>query len=130
MALPAGKRAVLDLNAAGDLPGTGAVRPVSDMFSGMVADITGKVVTTAVQANLRSAERQQELDRRVLPGIPSSLQAVYLALIVSGLFGVPVSRLWWQTIWPPEVADEYAGRIGYWAARAVRALAYGWCSCR
>jgi hypothetical protein len=125
VALPAGKRAVLDLNAAGDLPGTGTARPVSDLFSGLVSDITGKVVTTAVQANLRSAERQQELDRRVLPGIPSSLQAVYLALIVLGLFGAPVSRLWWRTIWPPEVADEYAGRIGYWAARAVRALAYG-----
>ncbi len=120
VALPAGKRAVLDLNAAGDLVGTGAARPVSDLFSGIVSDITGKVVTTAVQANLRSAERQQELDRRVLPGIPSSLQAVYLALIVLGLFGVPVSRIWWQTLWPPEVADEYAGRIGYWAARAVR----------
>ena len=72
VALPAGKRAVLDLNAAGDLPGTGAARPVSDLFSGIVSDITGKVVTTAVQANLRSAERQQELDQRVLPGIPSS----------------------------------------------------------
>lgn len=125
VALPAGKRAVLDLNAAGDLVGTGAARPVSDLFSGMVSDITGKVVTTAVQANLRSAERQQELDRRILPGIPSSLQVVYLTLIVLGLFGVPLSRLWWQTIWPPEVADEYAGRIGYWAARAVRAFAYG-----
>ena len=125
VALPAGKRAVLDLNAVGDLVGTGAARPVSDLFSGIVSDITGKVVTTAVQANLRSAERHQELDRRVLPGIPSSLQVVYLTLIVLGLFGVPVSRTWWQTIWPPEVADEYAGRIGYWTARAVRALAYG-----
>jgi hypothetical protein len=124
VALPAGKRAVLDLNAAGDLPGTGAGRPVGDLFSGLVSDITGKVVTTAVQANLRSAERQQELDQRILPGIPSSLQVVYLALIVLGLFGVPVSRLWWQKIWPPEVADEYAGRTGYWAAMGVRAFAY------
>ena len=77
-----------------------------------------------MQANLRSAERQQELDRRIMPGIPSSLQVVYLALIVLGLFGVPLSRTWWQRIWPPEVAAEYAGRIGYWAACTVRALAY------
>lgn len=119
-----GKRAILDLTAAGELPAAGAVRPVSDLFSGMVSDITGKVVTTAVQANLRSAERQQELDRRFVPGIPSSLQAGFLGLVIIGLFGVPVSRGWWQNIWPPEVADEYAGRTGYWAALTVRSLAY------
>jgi hypothetical protein len=90
----------------------------------MVSDITGKVVATAVQANLRSAERQQELDRRIVPGIPSSLQAVYLALMVLGLFGAPLSRLWWQKIWPPETADEYAGRVGYRAAWAVRGLGF------
>ena len=44
--------------------------------------------------------------------------------MVVGLFGVPVSRVWWQRLWPPEVAEEYAGRAGYWAARAVRALAF------
>lgn len=119
-----GKRAVLDLTAAGELPAAGAARPVSDLFSGMVSDITGKVVTTAVQANLRSAERQQELDQRFVPGIPSSLQAGFLGLVILGLFGVPVSRRWWQRVWPPEVATEYAGRTGYWAARTVRSLAY------
>ena len=124
VAWAADKRAVLDLATAGDLPAAGGTGPVSDLFTGMVSDITGKVVATAVQANLRSAERQQELDRRIMPGIPSSLQAVYLALFVLGLFGVPLSRLWWQKTWPPEIADEYAGRIGYWAAWTVRALAY------
>jgi len=124
VAWAAGKRAVLDLTTAGELPAGGGARPVSDLLTGMVSDITGKVVTTAVQANLRSAERQQELDRRIMPGIPSSLQAVYLALMVLGLFGVQLSRLWWQKIWPPETADEYAGRVGYWAAWAVRGLAY------
>lgn len=124
VAWAAGKRAVLDLTTAGELPAGGGARPVSDILTGMVSDITGKVVTTAVQANLRSAERQQELDRRIMPGIPSSLQAVYLALMGLGLFGVPLSRLWWQKIWPPESAEEYAGRVGYRAAWAVRGLGY------
>lgn len=123
IALPVGKRTVLDLTAAGDLPG-GQTRPVSELFSGIVSDITGKVVTIAVQANLRSAERQQEIDRRLVPGIPSGLQIGYLVLVLLGLFGVPVSRVWWQRIWPPEVATEYAGRAGYRAARTVRALAF------
>lgn len=124
VAWAAGKRAVLDLTTAGELPAGSGARPVSDILTGMVSDLTGKVVATAVQANLRSAERQQELDRRIMPGIPSSLQAVYLALMVLGLFGVPLSRLWWQKIWPPEVADEYAGRAGYWAAWAVRGIGF------
>ena len=125
VALPAGKRAVLDLNAVGDLVGTGAARPVSDLFSGIVSDIAGKVVTTAVQANLRSAERQQELDRRVLPGIPSSLQLV----LSDPDRPWPVRRAGVAPLVADAMAargaDEYAGRIGYWAARAVRALAYG-----
>jgi hypothetical protein len=124
VATPAGKRAVVDLTAEGDLPGTGAAKPVTNLFSGIMADITGKVVTTSVHANLRSAERQQELDQRLVPGVPASVQAVYIALIVLGLFGVPLSRTWWQRIWPPEDATEYAGRAGYWAARTARGVAY------
>jgi hypothetical protein len=124
IAMPVGRRALLDLAPADDLPGTGAARPVSDFFSSLASSITGNVVTAAVQANLRSAERQQELDRRLVPGIPSSAQVVYLALFIVGLFGVPLSRAWWQRVWPREDAAEYAGRTGYWAARAVRALAY------
>lgn len=125
VALPTGKRALLDLTGAGDLPGGGGgIRTVSDYFAGIASDLTGKVVTTGVQANLRSAERQQELDQRILPGIPSSLQVVYLALAVIGLLGVPVSRVWWQRIWPPEVREEYAGKAGYWAAWTVRSAAF------
>jgi hypothetical protein len=41
-----------------------------------------------------------------------------------GLLGVPVSQVWWRRIWPPEAATDYAGRTGYLAARAVRALAF------
>ena len=94
--------------------------PVGDLFSGIVSDITGRVVTAGLQANLRSAERQQELDQRLIPGIPSDFQVGYLVLVVLGLFGVPVSRAWWRRIWPPEAATEYAGRAGYLAARTVR----------
>jgi hypothetical protein len=124
IAMPVGGRALLDLAPADDLAGTGAARQVGDFFSSLVSDITGNVVTAAVQANLRSAERQEELDRRLVPGVPSSAQVVYLALFIVGLFGVPLSRVWWQRVWPREDAAEYAGRAGYWAARTVRALAY------
>ena len=78
------------------------------------------MITTGLEASVRSAERQTELDQRLIPGIPSDFQAGYLVLVLLGLFGVPISRAWWRRLWPPEAASEYAGRAGYWAARAVR----------
>ena len=103
-----------------DLPGGPLQSPVGDLFSGIVSDITGRVITAGLQANMRSAERQQELDQRLIPGIPSDFQFGYLVLVVLGLFGVPISRAWWRRLWPPEAATEYAGRAGYLAARTVR----------
>ena len=113
-------RTGLDIRLAPDLPGSSAGRPASDVFSDLVADVAGRVLTDGVQASLRNAERQQELDQRIMPGIPSEAQFLYIGLMLIGLLGLPVSRRWWQRIWPPEQAGEYAVRGGYWAARAVR----------
>lgn len=123
-ARPAGQRTAFELRPAGDLPGAPATSPVGDLFSGLVSDLTGRVITTAVDANVRSAERQRELDWRLMPGVPSDLQIGYVVLVVFGLLGVPVSRDWWRRLWPPEAAAEYAGRTGYWAARLVRGAAF------
>jgi hypothetical protein len=124
VALPLGKRAMLDLAPAGDAAGAPPQRPVGEFFASAVAELTGRVAPTSVQASLRSAERQAELDHRLLPGIPSELQIAYGVLVVLGLLGVPVSRLWWQRLWPPEDAGDYAGHTGYWAARAARGTAF------
>jgi hypothetical protein len=124
VAMPTGKRAVLDLMPAGDLAGPAPGRPVTDYFANVVAELTGRVAATSVQAHLRSAALQQELDQRLLPGIPSEVQIAYGLLLVLGLLGVPVSRAWWQQLWPPEDAHEYAGHTGYWAACATRGLAF------
>jgi hypothetical protein len=123
-ALPLGDRTAFELAAAGELPGAPPASPVSDLFSRIVADLTGRVVATSVQASLRSAARQRELDRRVVPGVPSGVQAGYLVLLAIGLLGMPAARAWWQAIWPAEVAQDYAGRAGYWAACVTRGLAF------
>jgi hypothetical protein len=124
-ATPSGTlRTDLDIRPAPDLPGGLVIKPAGDIFSDLVADVAGRVLTDGVQANLRNAERQQELDQRILPGIPSDLQVLYLVLMAIGLLGLPVSRRWWQRIWPPEQAAEYAGRSGYWLARAVRGIIF------
>jgi hypothetical protein len=115
-------RTLLDIKPATDLPG--ASRPIGDVFSEIVSDITGRVVTTGVQADMRNAGRQQELDQRLVPGIPSVVQIGYFGLLVLGLLGLPASRTWWARIWPPEQPAEYAARAGYWAARIIRAVVF------
>jgi hypothetical protein len=123
-ATPAGAlRVSLDLHPI-DLPAAAGSRPLSDVFSDMVSDVTGNIVVSAVQANVQSAERQRELDLRLIPGIPTRLQTSYLIFLVLGLIGVPMSRTWWQRVWPREQASEYAGRIGYWLARLVRGTVF------
>jgi hypothetical protein len=117
-------RTLLDVKPATNLPEGPRTRPMGDVFSEMVSDLTGRIVTAGVQASVRSAERQQELDQRLLPAIPSDLQLGYLAFIVLGLIGFPVSLAWWRRIWPPEVRAEYAGEAGYRAARIVRGAAF------
>jgi hypothetical protein len=123
-ATPSGRlRVTLDLHPI-DLPAAIGSRPLSDVFSDMASDVTGNIVVSAVRANVQSAERQQELDLRLIPGVPYQLQAGYLVLLVLGLIGVPMSRAWWQRVWPPESTAEYAGRLGYWLARLVRGTVF------
>ncbi len=123
-AAPSGRRTSLEIRSVADPVAMPAQRPVGGLFSGVVAELTGRVVTVGLDGSLRSAARQQELDWRLVPGIPSDLQIGYLALVLLGLLGVPASRGWWQRLWPPEAADDYEGRTGYWAARVVRGAAF------
>jgi len=117
-------RTLLDIKPATGLPKGPLTRPIGDVFSKVVSDLTGNIVTAGVHASLRSAARQRELDQRILPAIPSDLQIGYVVFIVLGLIGLPVARGWWRRIWPPEVRTEYAAESGYWAARVVRGAAF------
>ena len=109
------------------LPGAGAPAPALDvegMYGGVLAQITGRVSIAGVAASLRSAERERELARRIIPGVPAALQAAYAVLLLLGGIGSGAARAWWRRLWPPERITEYAGRAGYRAARAVRGLVF------
>jgi hypothetical protein len=123
VALPLGNRTVLDLTSE-DITGGSVKGQLGDFFYGVVVDMAGRVTVTGVQANMQSAARERELEQRLVPGIPSGAQLGYLALLFFGMIGIPVSRQWWLGIWPPESRDDYAGRGGYLAARAVRGAAF------
>ena len=97
---------------------------VGDWWTSAVSNVTGNVVTTAVEVHARDEERQKELDRRIIPYIPSWYQFAYLVGLVAGVLGWPVASAWFARLWPPEQRDEYGSAVGYRAAQGVRLLAY------
>ena len=118
------RRTSLTIRPLGEASGPASPTGVGGMFSAVLSEITGRVVITAVVASLQSAEHQRELALRIIPGVPADVAAAYLLFVVLGLVGAPASRPWWRRLWPPEAAAEYAGRVGYLAARAVRGLCF------
>jgi hypothetical protein len=97
---------------------------VGGILRDLVSGMTGSVATTSVHMDLRSKIRQSELDRRWLPGLPSTLQMTYGLLLALGLAAWPTAARWWGRIWPAEDRDEYGAGAGYWAARAIRGLIF------
>ncbi len=91
----------------------------------MSSSITGQVVISGVEASLRDRVRQVEIDRRLLPGIPSLIQWSYLGLLALGLAGHAVAGAWWSRIWPAERREGYGSGLGFQSARGVRAAFYG-----
>ncbi|MEL7047544.1 MAG: hypothetical protein AAFO75_01045, partial [Pseudomonadota bacterium] len=102
----------------------GVVDDIGSWIGTVTSEVTGNVVTSAVTADLNSESRQRELDRRLVPGVPSTYQFLYLAGIVAGLLGWSTSRSWWRYIWKKETRADYGNAAGYYAARCVKALAY------
>lgn len=124
-ASPAGAlRTTLDLAPARGLAGVPSPNPVASALSDTLAEVTGKVVLHGVTATVRSKDRETELEARLVPGIPSMIQHVYIGGLVLGLFGLATARGWWRRIWPPEAAGDYGSRFGFRAAQSVRGLAF------
>ncbi len=100
--------------------GRGWAAPVGDAWRDLAPEVTGTIVATGLQLHLRSRDRQKELDLRLIPGIPSGYQWTYVSFLLLGLIGMSAAGPWWRRIWPLEERSEYAGRLGYWAARTLR----------
>jgi hypothetical protein len=97
---------------------------VGEMLSGIVSEVTGRVVTSAIDADMTGSERQRDLDARLIRQVPADLQFGYLGLLLAGLMGLPVALVWWRRLWPPEQREGYAGGFGYHAARLVRLVCF------
>ena len=108
-------------SSAGSEPITGVV---GGWWTSAVSSVTGNVVTSAVEVHARGEERQQELDRRIVPYIPSWYQAAYLLGLVAGVIAWPVASGWFARLWPHEQRGEYGSAVGYRSAQAVRLAAF------
>ena len=98
---------------------------VGDWLKDAAGHVTGHVISTAVHADVKSDKRQQELENRFIPGIPSALQIGYVASVILGLLALGVLRGWWRRLWPVEQRGEYASTFGYGSATVARGLAFG-----
>lgn len=102
--------------------------PLPNSFTGwmdsLAGDAMGHISMAGFVADLRDERRQAELDRRIVPGISSSIQIGYLLLLASGLFGLGTGWSWWTRFWPTEDRAEYGSSIGYALARLARGMAF------
>lgn len=118
-------RTRLDIQPARDVGAATGSNPLTGVLNDLLSEVTAKVSIQGISASMLSAERQRELERRIVPFVPAILQFGYVTALLLGLVGWPVARLWWQRIWPPEAAAEYGNRFGFQAARAAREVAFG-----
>lgn len=96
---------------------------VGNWFSDKTSALMGELVIEGVEAFVPDKATKEELDLRIVPGVPSWLQFAYLGCLVMGLIGWEHSFAWWRRVWPPERREEYGMAAGYHAARLVRTLA-------
>lgn len=123
---PSSSRTTMDLAPLFEAPTVASTTAkLGSVLAGAVAGLAGTVEHEGATAYFRSASRKAELERRLVPYVPSAVQLLYGGLLLLGLVGVPVSWRWWRRLWPEEKASDYPSRTGLVAARVVRAFAYG-----
>jgi len=98
---------------------------VSGTWSNIVSETAGGVSARAIRASMLTVARQDELHRRIIPGIPYVAQVGYLGLMIAGLLAFPIVNGWWCRIWPDEALADYGSGTGWILARAVRGLVLG-----
>ncbi len=119
-----GGRVRLDVVAVSDGLLSTTAESIVALIAELASEVVGTVVTSTVQLDLVAASRVRELARRVVPGVPSVIQASVLGLAVLGLMSMPVVLGWWRAVWPAEVRSDYGDGAGYVSARFIRLLAF------
>jgi len=105
------------------VPVPNTVGEITGTLTEWMGDLTGHMIVRAAEVYARDEAAERERDARFLPGLPSVVQHAYLGALIMGLLAWQVTGAWWRRLWPPEERKDYAGRLGYVAARGARGLA-------
>jgi len=97
---------------------------VGRVMQEIMSETLGTVVPSGIDADVTSIDRARELDRRIIPGVPSAWQWGYLGLLLIGLFGLGPARAWWFAVWPPEQRSDYDSAVGYHLAATARIVVF------
>lgn len=117
-------RTALQIVPVGGAKTGGVTGTLETIVAEVASEAAGRVLTSGLEADVKDRERVRELDRRIIPGVPSLLQFAYLGALVFGIFGLGFARNWWFRIWPPEERSEYPNPLGYNLARFARVLVF------
>ncbi|MEM9028307.1 MAG: hypothetical protein AAGC70_08050, partial [Pseudomonadota bacterium] len=122
----AGRSGRVNLQAvsAGSARNDGVSGTLETIVAEVVSETAGRVLMMGLEGDVVDRERVKELDRRIIPGVPSYLQIGYLVGLICGVFGWPFARAWWFRIWPPEERADYGRVVGYQLARLVRLIVF------
>ena len=112
----------IQVTAAPVADGSGIVNDASNYLGEAVGKVTGDIVSTAIDLYGPDKEAQSELDARLIPGIPASIQIPYLVSLICGLIAWPTSRHWFQRLWP--TAEPSASRAGRITRKTAREITY------
>lgn len=109
---------------SGAEPSPGAGEKFGELLADLVQNVAGQVVTTAAELNVQSRERTEELERRIVPGIPSDIQYGVVFAYVFGLLGLGPLRRFWRYLLPSRAGEPGRARVPGVLARLGRALLF------
>lgn len=109
---------------SGAEPGADAGERFGDLFADLVQNVAGQVVTIAAEISVEGRERREELERRIVPGIPSGIQYTVLLAYVFGILGLGVLRRWWRRLLPLIDRSSFPSPISFVVNRVGRSLLF------
>ncbi|MEL7543846.1 MAG: hypothetical protein AAGJ70_08735 [Pseudomonadota bacterium] len=105
--------------------GDGSLLTITErLVTELVSTATGEIVTRGIEATLLSEAQDRELNRRIVPGIPSDVQILYILASLGGLVGLPTVLRWFRRMRPLKPSSAFASTLGLITNRITRALAF------
>ena len=115
----------IQISAVPSSDNAGVISGASQSLQDAAGHIAGEVVTKAAEIHVRDKASQEEVDARLIPGIPTYVQIPYFVSLILGLFVWSRVRGWWNRLWPLQpIATTDGARALAPLRRALREAVY------